>query len=442
MKIRTLTGIGFFGSVFIVFAACSSDKTGPFKDTAIMKWQDGKSGAVSVTFDDGSINQFRVALPILDTLGFPATFFITTGDIPGSKYKPEFMGRSQEEIISEAASVPTNPDNLFERASLVAYAPYSGLRNYFTKAGEIFESGKISEACLLIDEGFAAVRNHTLKLRKPSNEEKNNRITWDEIRGIAAYGHEFASHTISHPRLAILDSANLVNELEGSRREILEQLGEKFTFSAECPYGTEDERVMKFAYQYYPALRNRMPEPFLEELNRSSKKSPVIEGKEYVQWQRGALTTTSMELMKSWIDTCAAQDNIWLVLVFHGVDGIGWEALTGNDLRTYYNYLKSKEDGLWVATFGNVAKYMRERMNTRLETAIEDGSLLIKLTHDLGSDYDFPITLKTYLSKSPGALKVKQGEKEIKFHSGSDDKGGFVMFQAIPDKEPVKLSFN
>ena len=30
-------------------------------DTEITKWQDGKKGAVSITYDDGTINQFRVA---------------------------------------------------------------------------------------------------------------------------------------------------------------------------------------------------------------------------------------------------------------------------------------------------------------------------------------------------------------------------------------------
>ncbi len=40
----------------------------------ITKWQSGKNGAVSLTYDDGSVNQFRVAVPIMDSFGFPATF--------------------------------------------------------------------------------------------------------------------------------------------------------------------------------------------------------------------------------------------------------------------------------------------------------------------------------------------------------------------------------
>jgi peptidoglycan/xylan/chitin deacetylase (PgdA/CDA1 family) len=44
--------------------------------TEITRWQDDKQGAVSITWDDGSINQFKVALPLLNSFKFPATFFI------------------------------------------------------------------------------------------------------------------------------------------------------------------------------------------------------------------------------------------------------------------------------------------------------------------------------------------------------------------------------
>jgi peptidoglycan/xylan/chitin deacetylase (PgdA/CDA1 family) len=45
------------------------------------------SGTVSITFDDGYLDNFEVAAPILRALNLPATFFITTGFI-GSKFVP------------------------------------------------------------------------------------------------------------------------------------------------------------------------------------------------------------------------------------------------------------------------------------------------------------------------------------------------------------------
>jgi len=61
----------------------SSLALGQIARTEITTWQYGKRGAVSLTYDDGTINQFRVAVPIMDSFGFPATFFIITGNIPG-----------------------------------------------------------------------------------------------------------------------------------------------------------------------------------------------------------------------------------------------------------------------------------------------------------------------------------------------------------------------
>ena len=58
-----------------------------------------------------------------------------------------------------------------------------------------------------------------------------------------------------------------------------------------------------------------MPAPYLDELNRSSQRQPGASDKEYVQWQRGPVTSINMETMKSWVDTCLAHNNIWLVLV-------------------------------------------------------------------------------------------------------------------------------
>ena len=82
-----------------------------------------------------------------------------------------------------------------------------------------------------------------------------------------------------------------------------------------------------------------------------------------------------MALMKSWVDTVASRDNMWLVLVFHGVDGIGWEPKTGAELGEYFGYIRSLGDEVWVATFRDAAKYMRERMHAERPGPRERGGV-------------------------------------------------------------------
>lgn len=55
-------------------------------DYSIAKWKGGKKSALSLTFDDGYVDHFTVAVPILNSFGFKATFFITTNFISNSRW--------------------------------------------------------------------------------------------------------------------------------------------------------------------------------------------------------------------------------------------------------------------------------------------------------------------------------------------------------------------
>src|SRR5215472_17692515 len=83
--------------------------------TEITKWQDGKLACVSLTFDDSSINQFRIDMPLLNDRGLRATFFVETGNIEGSRHLPAFAGRPIRDIIRESETVPTSKENALER---------------------------------------------------------------------------------------------------------------------------------------------------------------------------------------------------------------------------------------------------------------------------------------------------------------------------------------
>ncbi|WP_116126720.1 polysaccharide deacetylase family protein [Lewinella sp. IMCC34183] len=402
----------------------------PADTTVIERFRDGKTGAVSLTFDDGIITQFTVARPILDSLDLRATFYVITGKIRGARLG-RFIGRNREDIVREAIDVPTDSTNLFERASLIAFTGTSEAVDYHSRIGAAYEAGRRREAYRLTDEAYRKLLNG--KLRDTDavvfHDNPVDTTTWADLRAYQAAGHEIASHTVTHPRLAVLDSANLRYELEQSRADIARHLGPAATFSAEGPYGTEDERVMRYAHAVYPALRNRMPAPYLAELNRGSRAAPGAQEREYVQWQRGPVDGTSLRQMKNWVDTTLAHDNVWLVEVFHGVDDYGWAARPGAELRTYFTYLKEQEDRLWIAPFATVTKYIRARETATLTTERKADTLTVTLATPLDTVmYDEPLTLTTYLPAEWTGARLG----DARLPGGTDERGRYVRYALRP----------
>lgn len=411
--------------------------------TEITRWPHDRKGAVSITYDDGIRTQFSRALPIMEELKLPATFFIITGPITGSSHHGQFIGRPVKEIISESAQTSTVQKNFFERASAARYLGFKGALDFYNRADSHYERGKQKEAYSVLDSLYGLVRKGILPVGKDTSMEIANEkgLTWEAVRQYAAKGYEFASHSVTHAHLAILDTTNMLYELEKSKEDILEHLGPKYGFSAEVPFGIEDPRVMKTAFSVYPALRNSMPDSFMDEINRGNKTQPGKSTKEYVQWQRGPLSRTPLSFMQSWIDTTLAHDDIWLVLVFHGVDSLGWEPLPHQTLNTYFNFINDHRDRLWVASFGDIARYIRERMHTNIEAQSTPGKIEISLHTTLDTSlYNVPLTLKTTVPAAWDSVSITQGNYTQALPVTKEASGRYVLYQAKPGANEITLS--
>jgi peptidoglycan/xylan/chitin deacetylase (PgdA/CDA1 family) len=411
--------------------------------TEITKWQYGKNGAVSITYDDGSINQFVKAVPIMNQLNMPATFFIITGKIPGSKYQAKFIGRPVKEIIAESVTVQTNKDNFYERASASRFLGYKGTAEYFTQAGALIDEGSYNEAYKIMDELYMKVNTADLKAEAETvrSGASENILTWDIIKTFASRGYEFASHMVDHPFLGALDKPNMLYELEKSREDILDKLGPEHTFSAETPYCSQDERVLECAKKIYPAVRSILTDEYFQQIRFSSKKSPVNNTTEYVQWQRGTYTKTPLSEMTAWVDTTAEQKNIWLILIIHGLDGIGWEPVKSQDMDVYFRYIKSKETDLWIATYRDVTRYIRERLKAEVKSSETKRKITVTFTHSLDkSIYDLPLTLRTVVKPGSKEVKVKQGSSIKKIKTQMNGNETYVLYQALPNAGIIEIT--
>ncbi len=115
-------------------------------ESSITTWPDDKRAAVSITYDDGTLNQFRVAVPIMDRLNLPGTFYINTSNLPGSTFTARHICRSWQEIAGEAKTIPTDTENVFERTSAMRFLPAKGAFDLSIRVGSQIDAGRVAQA--------------------------------------------------------------------------------------------------------------------------------------------------------------------------------------------------------------------------------------------------------------------------------------------------------
>ena len=418
--------------------------------TEITRWQDGKDAALALTYDDSTINQFRIALPLMNERGLVGTFFVITSQIQGSRHMPTFVGRPIMEILYESATVPTSEANVYERTSMLRYL------------GEIRRVEEV-RAARVQPTNFASVDTVLATLRGtgktyavgavphvPVRSEEAGRpradraegLTWDELRAAAAQGHELANHLVSHARLTSLDEANLYYEVDKAQEDLRAQVGERHTFSIEAPYGIRDERVRQILTRHYPLTRNWVSDldaEFMEGIMRGNRKDPGTVTRPYTLWERGPVSATTMEEMTGWIDT-SLKHGTWLVLVIHGVEGIGYEPIPKDRLAACFDYVKARTDRLWVATFQDGSRYMRERMKASVVTREAGSAIEVTVAHPLDPEvYDLPLTARTTVPSSWTSADVRQGNARTVVPVRREAARAFVQYRVVPNASVVRI---
>jgi glycosyltransferase involved in cell wall biosynthesis len=167
-------------------------------------------GSAVITFDDGYMNNFTVAAPMLRSRGIPAIFNIVTGHI------------GQESLLW--------PDDLLLR---VMYWPERGIplpngQERILPADDkrrAAEGVRIQESCKLLenDQRIAYLERLRSKSCLPDgahHDELYRFMNWEQVRELSAQGFEIGSHTITHPILSRVGPEQLALELRASKERI------------------------------------------------------------------------------------------------------------------------------------------------------------------------------------------------------------------------------
>lgn len=172
---------------------------------------------VLVTFDDGYLDNRVHALPVLEQLGIPAVFFVSTTFVTERRVfwwdrVAYLFGRSRVSVAqlrypTQLMLRPIAERDAGQRAILRIIKTCRGL----------------DVDRLLVELGRA--------LRVEWNEEIERAIardlvmTWDDVRDLRRAGMEIGSHTATHRVLQTLEPAALTGELVQSRDAIAAELG-------------------------------------------------------------------------------------------------------------------------------------------------------------------------------------------------------------------------
>ncbi len=318
----------------------------------IATWQGGKTGAVSLTFDDSPGNHWTNAAPVMTAAGVRGTFAVITGS-----------------------------------------------------------------------------------------------VDWTGARAAALDGHEIGSHSTDGNALDVLTFATAAARMQQSHDAVETEIGTAIA-GYQChviawPFGKRRLDVVNDpAYKdLYVSARNAGNTLLASNSYNSAdttqwwKYGEGVVGLDHYFVIGDALMSAGISLatFTSQLDLVETQ-GAWTVFTYHGIPDSGASGLDVNkaDFTDQMNALAARKDTtLWVAPYGEVTRYVRERDDATANVVSNDGTTVtISLTDTLDDTvFDVPLTL-TFAA--PGGWTGVSATQDGDPVPASLD-GGTVTVDAIPD---------
>jgi peptidoglycan/xylan/chitin deacetylase (PgdA/CDA1 family) len=257
---------------------------------------------------------------------------------------------------------------------------------------------------------------------------------WKTLQKTAAQGHEIASHTMSHPYLDRLTKARQVSELKNSADIFHDHINGLHGMTIAYPYCVEgDDSITAL---YYLAARACQGNIESNSPDNFYKLSSIVCG------DMGPIN--SIDSFNKYADR-AASIRGWCVYLIHAIDGeSGYSPLTSEVLKGSLDYLSVNTDKFWVATFGDVVRYIRERNCLTIdEHAAGDSAIYLDLRDTLPDNiYNCPVTLRRILPLNWQSATGIQNGKIIPVAIFEKEHRNYIQFDALPDGGEVLLLKN
>lgn len=183
----------------------------------LAEWLGGKKTlpphAALITFDDGYLDNYLSAFPVLRKRKLPAIVFLTSGHIQQDKpFYWDLIAYCFYQTQLDHVTFPDGHDaswkNEIEK-DRIALALIESLK-------------RLPEA---EKQAWVSRLPNLLNVSVPAGHFKGLMMNWDQIREMQKNGIEFGGHTVHHPILTRISLAQAEDEIKNSKARIEEELG-------------------------------------------------------------------------------------------------------------------------------------------------------------------------------------------------------------------------
>ncbi len=255
---------------------------------------------------------------------------------------------------------------------------------------------------------------------------------WQGLQRAADQGHEVAGHTVTHPFLSDLSVAEQTAELRDSQADINAHILGPTCLTMAYPYCITSTAGL--CAQYYIAARGC--QGFIE----GSTPGDFMNVSSLICGAEGSVQTAAD--FNGNCETAASMKG-WCVFLLHGIDNDGgYSPLPSATLRASLQYVAARRSTFWVETFGNVARYVRERNAVSVAELGSDANHVALLASDGLDDavYNIPITLRRPLPAGWPSARVVQDGRVIPVSTTTARSVKVIIFDVLPNNKEVLLT--
>jgi len=185
----------------------------------VNRLKEGKavSRCAVITFDDGWLDNYLYAFPILKELEITATIFLASGFIGTTRwFWPEEISWAVLSVLENRIDISLLPDRLLH---IVEKTPHVQTEEFIDRI--------IAEMKLWKESHRISVAKDCALLReKITGESKRLLMNWEEVKEMSQSGLvDFGSHTVSHAMLNMLTPEKVQQELYECATQIYNETG-------------------------------------------------------------------------------------------------------------------------------------------------------------------------------------------------------------------------